>query len=158
MPRACYEIGLRLHWLWKRLPERNMKKPHWSKRAVIKYTLLQIPGVFLVILVLILARRWWEYPIWLAWVTLIVWIAKDIVLFPFVWRSYDTHRPGDPHSMIGMRGKAEERLAPSGYVRVRGELWLAEVVRGGEPIEKGQKLRVKEMNGLTLIVIPESDE
>jgi len=41
--------------------------------------------------------------------------------------------------MIGLRGITEDRLAPSGYVRVHGELWQAEVVQNSPPIEKGEK-------------------
>jgi membrane-bound ClpP family serine protease len=44
--------------------------------------------------------------------------------------------------MIGLRGITEDRLAPSGYVRVHGELWQAEVVQNSPPIEKGESVRV----------------
>jgi membrane-bound serine protease (ClpP class) len=54
--------------------------------------------------------------------------------------------------MIGERGFAKERLAPKGYVRVRGELWRAETINGGPPIERGQSVKIVKMDGLTLFV------
>ena len=73
-------------------------------------------------------------------------------MFPFVWRAYDRDGRGDGHEMVGMRGTAMERLDPSGYVRVRGELWQAEVMGGCPPIDEGQGVRVRGIHGLTLLV------
>ena len=134
------------------------KRPGWSTRVVLKYALLQVPGIAVLVLSLILVRRWVDVPSWIAWVIVALWIAKDVVLFPFVWRAYDRGRPGDPLSMIGQRGITEDRLNPSGYAKVRGELWQVEVKGGGPPIEKGEAVRVSEINGLTLIVQPDMKE
>ncbi|NIO09412.1 MAG: nodulation protein NfeD, partial [Deltaproteobacteria bacterium] len=66
---------------------------------------------------------------------------KDVVMFPFVWRYYDRpNRSGNVNSMVGVQGIVEERLAPSGYVRVHGELWQAEVVGGGPVIGRGERV------------------
>jgi membrane protein implicated in regulation of membrane protease activity len=54
--------------------------------------------------------------------------------------------------MVGRHGIAQQTLAPSGYVRVGGELWLAEVVGDEGSIEKGERIRVREVNGLKLLV------
>jgi len=54
--------------------------------------------------------------------------------------------------MIGAIGIAEEKLNPSGYIRVRGELWKAEVVGNARPIERGDGVRIQETRGLTLLV------
>ena len=54
--------------------------------------------------------------------------------------------------MIGRRGIVENRLAPSGYVHVRGELWQAEAVENSLPIEKGESVRIYGNRGLTLLV------
>ncbi len=59
--------------------------------------------------------------------------------------------------MVGARGVAEDRLAPSGYIRVRGELWQTEVMGGDPPIEKGASVRVREVSGLTLLVQPDDE-
>jgi len=132
-----------------------MKKPGWSSRVLVKYALLQIPSVVLLVFVLVFIRRWVDLSAWLIWGIVILWVAKDIILFPFVWRAYDSKAPGSAHSMVGVRGIAEERLDSSGYARVRGELWQVEV-RGGTPVEKGEAVRVQGIRGLTLIVEPEN--
>jgi membrane-bound serine protease (ClpP class) len=57
--------------------------------------------------------------------------------------------------LINSSGVAETDLAPSGKVLVHGELWNA---RARQRIEKGTQVRVKEVEGLTLVVesVPES--
>ena len=74
------------------------------------------------------------------------------MLFPFVWQAYDWDRPGRSRSMVGERGIAKERLSPSGYVQVHGELWRAEKMGDGPPIEAGQPVQIIKMEGLTLFV------
>jgi membrane protein implicated in regulation of membrane protease activity len=128
-----------------------------SARVVIKYTLLQIPAAILLILVLAEICRRVDLPSWLFWIIIIGWIAKDVLLFPLVWRSYDSKRDEGTHPMKGGRGIAVERLAPTGYVRVGGELWKGRLSEGVFSIEKGQKVNVKEIRGLTVIVEPEDE-
>jgi membrane-bound serine protease (ClpP class) len=118
----------------------------------LRYILLNIPGLVAVILILIIIQHWVVLPVWLFWSIIGFWIVKDVVLFPFVWRAYDWERSGRSRSMIGERGIAKERLAPRGYVQVHGELWRAEVINGGTPIERGQSVKIVQMDGLTLFV------
>lgn len=127
-----------------------------SRPIYLRYILLNIPGLVAVILILIIIQRWIVLPVWLFWSVIGFWIVKDAVLFPFVWRAYDWDRPGRSRSMIGERGIAKERLAPSGYVQVHGELWRAEKLGEESTIEKGQAVRIIKIEGLTLFVVPES--
>jgi len=60
--------------------------------------------------------------------------------------------------MVGAQGIAKERLAPSGYVQVRGELWKAELMEGSPPLEKGDRVRVEGVRGLRLVVQPSGEE
>ncbi len=60
--------------------------------------------------------------------------------------------------MRGARGIAKERLAPSGYVFVRGELWKAVLMKGSPPIEEGEGVLVHAKEGLTLVVQPDKGE
>ena len=133
----------------------DLKTRPWSARVVVKYVLLQIPAAAVLIIIVILVRTWYDYPPWAGWAIVALWIAKDTILFPFVWRSYDSSAPDDAMSMVGKQGIAEEPLSPRGYVRVRGELWKAEVARGEPPIAKGEPVRVREVRGLTLKVAPD---
>jgi membrane protein implicated in regulation of membrane protease activity len=129
-----------------------MKRPAWPVQVVIKYALFQIPGIVLLILILILVRRWVDFSPWFFWGSVFIWIVKDAVLFPFVWRAYDWSRLKDVHSLVGTEGIVEERLASSGYIRVHGELWQAEMTREGPPIEKGEFVRIQGIRGLVLLV------
>lgn len=131
---------------------KEKKEARCSGRVALKYVLLQVPELVGLVLLLILVQQWVDLPGWLVWTICGGWVLKDVVLFPFVWRAYDSRLPGRSHAMIGHRGVAEERLAPSGYIRVRGELWRAVVKGGGPAVEKGEAVRVFEMRGLTLVV------
>ena len=128
-----------------------------DRRVIIKYTLLQVPMAVFIVVVMILAHRWFSIPVWICWMIVIGWVIKDIVLFPFVWRSYSVQRGESPFSMTGEKGIAEERLDPSGRIRIRGELWQGRVLEGTSPVERGQSVRVCEIRGLTLIVKPDND-
>jgi membrane protein implicated in regulation of membrane protease activity len=116
---------------------KSAKRPY---HILLKYTLLQIPALALII------------PTSVVWGIPILWVLKDIILFPLTWRSYESYSRHDPHPMVGRHGIAQQTLAPSGYVRVGGELWLAEVVGNEGSIEKGERIRVREVNGLKLLV------
>jgi membrane protein implicated in regulation of membrane protease activity len=129
-----------------------------SARTVVRYGLLQLPGLALLVLFLVLAQRWFDIPSWLAWGFLALWVAKDAALYPFVRRSYDRDQPRDMNPMLGAHGIARDRLAPSGYILVHGELWQAEVTEGSPPIEKGKGALVRGTRGLTLIVEPDNEE
>ncbi|MGD1156253.1 MAG: nodulation protein NfeD [Terriglobia bacterium] len=53
--------------------------------------------------------------------------------------------------MIGALGVAQTDLAPGGKIWIHGELWEA---RAAERISQGTRVRVREMEGLTLVVEP----
>jgi len=132
-----------------------MGKRRWSRRVVIKYSLLQLPALVFLALILHLIQLWVQMPAWLIWGMVGLWVVKDVMLFPFVWRSYDQNRLADANSMVGLHGIAKNSLTPSGYVEVHGELWRAEVMQGSPFVESGGGVRVKEIRGLTLIVQPD---
>ena len=132
-----------------------MAKHPWAPRVIWRYTLLQLPGLALVIIITILACRYINIPRLYAWGIVILWAAKDLVLFPFVWRAYDTDRQDHANTMIGARGMAKDRLSPAGNVFVRGELWRGEIEKGYPSIEAGTSVRVEGIRSLTLLVRPD---
>ena len=132
----------------------GLKLKQIPKSIYIRYILLNIPGLAAVILILIIIQHWIALPVWLFLSITAVWVVKDMVLFPFVWRAYDSGIAGRSRSMVGERGIARERLAPAGYVLVRGELWRAEIIDDGPPVEMGQPVKIVKMDGLTLFVEP----
>ena len=133
-------------------------KRRWPARVLIKYSLLQLPLLVLLLVALFFIRQWVDIPLWLIWGLVAFLVVKDVIMFPRVWRSYDQSRPGDPTSIIGMRGIAKDRLAPTGYIQVRSELWRAEVMEGCSPIADGKGVLVVGIEGLTLIVRPEDED
>jgi len=130
----------------------SIKLKQIPKPIYLRYILLNIPGLAAVILILIIIQHWVVLPGWLFWSIIVFWVVKDALLFPFVWRAYDWERPGKSRSMVGERGIAKERLAPAGYVQVRGELWRAVIIDDGPAIEMGQSVKIVKMDGLTLFV------
>jgi len=116
--------------------------------------LLNIPELAAVVLILVIIEHWVALPIWLFWSIIGFWIVKDALLFPFIWRAYDWNRSEQSGSLIGAQGIAKQRLIPCGYVQIHGELWRAEKLGEGPPIEAGQAVRVEKMEGLTVFVAP----
>jgi membrane-bound serine protease (ClpP class) len=102
--------------------------------------------------------QWWvNIPMWLLWTIVLLSVAKDVIMFPIVWRAYDKDCANNANALIGSLGTSTEHLSPNGHIRVRGELWRAEVVNADLSINKGETVRVLGLRGLTLIVELEED-
>ena len=155
-----FDLDLFIGSYYKRLAEQSSKKKRfwsverksWSARVVLRYALLQIPFTALVLVILIWLRKWLDLPLWFICGLVGFLVIKDIALFPFVWRAYDPDSPTLTNRMEGARGIAINDLHPSGYVEVGAERWQAEVVEGSPFIKRGQRVKVREIRGLTLLV------
>lgn len=123
----------------------------WTGRILLKYVLIQLPEIAVLVLLLVIVGEWIEIAAWLHWGLVGLWVAKDVILYPFVWRAYEWGSEKETSPMVGLCGIAKERLNPSGYVFVHGELWKARVVEDGF-IDKGENVLVKGSRGLTLHV------
>ena len=55
--------------------------------------------------------------------------------------------------LVGERAEVIEACAPTGRVRVRGEIWKARCESAAEP---GDTVRIAAVDGLTLVVEPEA--
>jgi hypothetical protein len=71
-----------------------MKKAGWTVRILVRYILLQIPGTALLVLILIQLSNRFDLPVWSVWGLIAISVAKDVILFPFVWSAYDWDRQG----------------------------------------------------------------
>ncbi len=132
-----------------------VKETCMKGRVILRYTILQALGLFVFVAALLFVRTWLiSFPLWLFWLLIVLWVAKDVALYPLVWKSYDTGSCREPGPPVGVSGVARERLDPSGYIEVGGELWKAEVPEGSGAVEKGRKVRVTGRMGLTLFVEP----
>lgn len=124
----------------------------WSRQAVVRYVLLQIPAALLAGLALALIHRWTGLSAWIAWLLLGLWVAKDVVLFFFVWPAYEGGRKADDAFLQGAQAVARDRLDPSGTVRLHGQIWKARVDEGSSPVEPGEMVTVLGREGLRLRV------
>ena len=136
----------------------SIKERMWSTKILVKYALIQMPAIVILVASLVLIRQWINLPLYLILGIVALWVAKDIILYPLTWRAYDWDRSGDMNAMVGEWAIANERLSPTGYVRVHGELWRANIMEHGLPVEKGEAVRIQGIRGLTLLVQPDIEE
>jgi membrane protein implicated in regulation of membrane protease activity len=132
---------------------RNIGAP---ARTAIKYVLVQIPSALLLLVILLLLRHWFALSRWLIWTIFALWVAKDVALYPFLRRAYEPSDASAFGNLQGACGVARERLAPTGYIFIRGELWQAEV-QGSETVEVGEEVVVRGRRGLVLLVAPDGN-
>ncbi|MCC5858829.1 MAG: NfeD family protein [Ectothiorhodospiraceae bacterium] len=121
--------------------------------TLIRYTLLQIPG-----LVLAAALLWWGVSLgWLrlhaALVLFLLWLLKDILLYPLYRPALERRVPHGARALVGRSATVSVGLNPVGRVRVASESWRARC-RGGEPVPAGRRVRVVDARDLMLIVEP----
>ena len=87
---------------------------------------------------------------------LIVTVTVITVLFVFTLISMAVRQRKKPvvsgrEQMIGDVGEATADFSGMGNVHIHGELWSA---RSDQPVRKGQRVKVRELDGLTLVVEP----
>ena len=157
--RPCDLIGnaMKKKGFQEKTESNEPNSPASPGRVILRYTLFQIPSLVILILSLVIIRTWFNLPGWLAGLCISVWILKDIILFPFVWRTYDPEPGRHSKRMIGKQARVVERLAPHGYVELHGELWRAMVQQEESPVEKYATVRVLDVKGLTLLVESEAE-
>lgn len=134
-----------------------MTRERPSRATLTKYILLQLPGLALLLVILLVLDHWLQLSSPLFWGIVLLWIAKDALLFPLVWKSYQaTPTPGH-HPLIGQSAETVEPLSPTGYARIAGELWACRLESGGE-LPPGRRVIVTGFDGLTLRVRPFHEE
>jgi membrane-bound serine protease (ClpP class) len=117
-----------------------------------KYLLLQIPGWLITATVVTVLWRWQLFPGWLALLCFSLWLIIDLVLYPLLRRAYENSAPTGSAALIGARGVAQGDLNPSGYVRVRGELWLATAVPADRVVAAGTEVTIVNAERMKLFV------
>ena len=116
-----------------------------------RYTAFQVPGWIIAAGGGWWAHRWLELPVWLSAGVLVVWVIKDIALYPFLRFAYETDDRLPIERLVAMRGKTMAALSPKGYVRVRGELWRARA-ENERAIAPGQPIEITDIDGTMLVV------
>src|SRR5262249_33076044 len=121
---------------------------------LLRYTLLQIPGLALVALVALALWRFAGMPGWGVALAVGLWALKGGGVDPW-GRSACAGAEGSATArLVGQLGVARQMLAPRGYVALGSELWRAEVEPGAAAIAAGHAVRVVGARQLTLIVAP----
>ncbi|MDZ7760871.1 MAG: NfeD family protein [Desulfovermiculus sp.] len=128
-----------------------MIKTGWSRRAVITYILLQLPGILLVGLALLVIHAQFDLPARVGWLIFSLWVVKDATLFFFLWPAYD-HQSRDVYSLVGHKALAATDIGPQGRVRLHGQTWPAQAESPSSPIPAGTWVEVLDRKGLVLIV------
>ncbi|CAN5745857.1 hypothetical protein BH24ACI5_BH24ACI5_03800 [soil metagenome] len=93
-------------------------------------------------------------PAWVGVMLAVTMVAKDVVSYRSM-RRYYTPEPAE-RRLVDHGALVVTRLSPQGMVRVRGELWQARII-SGEPVPEGAIVRVRDVQGLLLIVESASD-
>ena len=120
-------------------------------RVYLKYCFLQIPALALISILLFLLNRYLALPLSVICVIISLWILKDIFMFPFVWRSYDSAPENILSRMVGKSGTVYQQLDPEGYVQIGIERWKARSDNNAI-IEKDEKVTIQHIDGLILTV------
>jgi membrane-bound ClpP family serine protease len=134
------------------LPEPPRRSP------LARYLTAQVPGWIIVAIGAMVASSYGA-DARLAWTIAGAWVFKDLVAYPFVRRSYERGRAAT-EALVGEVGLVRDKLAPGGWVTIRGEVWRAELddgAAGAGPVPAGRKVRVRSVDGRTLRVVPEHD-
>ena len=123
-----------------------------NKKILIKYILLEIPDLAILLILLSVLSKFFNISTCLMITIIFIWIAKDIILFPKVWKAYDSNNPSPIEQLIGMEGIVMHPPNPVGYIKVKGELWKAEIRNHKYPVSKGDEIKVCAVKGTTLII------
>jgi len=68
----------------------------------------------------------------------------------------DTPVRTGPEELIGSAAEARSAIGEEGQVWLQGTMWSARLADGAEPVQMGDRVRVEAVDGLTLVVRPES--
>jgi len=123
-------------------------------KVYLRYALLNLPGAIVLAGILLIVRSYLHLPGWAIAAVVAAWVLKDVILFPFIWRSYDWDRPGLSRTMTESIGVVKQVLSPKGFVQINGELWKAEAIDSEKVIDRGATVRVVRRIGLTVQVAP----
>jgi len=127
------------------------------RSTLLRYWLFQLPGALAVAGLLVMLVHWWDLAPRLACLFMALWVLKDLALYRFVRKAYEPRSGGGADALIGALATTRDRLEPEGYVLVGHELWRARLREG--VVEKGARVRVLAVRGLTLVVeVAESEE
>lgn len=122
-------------------------------RVLLRYWLLQIPGILLVSVALLLLWRNEIVGTATASAALALWLLKDLALYPLYRFALRPPAPTGAQALVGQLATARTEIAERGIVRIGGELWQART-RDGTGVRAGARVEVVAAHGLWLTVEP----
>jgi membrane-bound ClpP family serine protease len=114
------------------------------------YLLASAADWLLLSLLCVGAVRWLGLAAWVPIPVVALWIIKDVLMYPAMRRYYEPE-PAD-RRIVGAEGEALSPIDQRGFVRVRGEIWQAQVMPGRRSVAQGRQVRVCDVEGLRLRV------
>lgn len=123
-----------------------------TSSTFVRYLAFQAPGTIVLGAALAAAVHYDLVAATMAGGLLLLWIVKDLALYPLLKRAYEPSGHGYPSRLVGRHARAREDLAPRGYVAVGGELWRAEVTGGDGAIAAGETVVITGAVGARLLV------
>jgi len=91
-----------------------------------------------------------QIPLWGLIALMAAWSAISIFIYRAGSRALRRKPVLGLPAMIGSKGKAISPLAPSGFIRIRGELWDA--ISSDDRIDTGEEVTIVGQDGLKLVV------
>ena len=127
-----------------------------KSETVLNYTIYAIIGTLLEMIILV-AVVLWVFPLFnihisglgLAILAAIL-LAFDIFTYTMGRRALSRTLLYGPEMLMGYTGVVIQTINPSGFVKVRGELWKAV---SNAKLEPGQEIVVTGINGMKLLVV-----
>ncbi len=136
-----------------------MQEPQRGEAWVMaKYALFQLPELLLAGVALFAFMHWFGLSERIAGLLLVLWVLKDIALYPRLRVAYQSGGGEMEERLLGATGVSRERLDPVGYVTVGSESWRAEVAPEHAPVDRGERVYVRGVRDLTLLVEPDRTE
>jgi membrane protein implicated in regulation of membrane protease activity len=123
-----------------------------------KYLFFEIPQWLLLAFILWVLAETTDLPVWAAQGFFVIWVVKDLALFPLVRNAYENDAKTGTEQLIGAKATTQERLDPEGFVSIHGVLWKARAEPADQPINRDSVVTVCAARGLTLIVREENRE
>jgi membrane-bound ClpP family serine protease len=119
----------------------------------VRYLLLESPGWLLAGVIAGVARQWLGISVEVAVTFVVIWVAKDLLLYPWLKDALAGDAPTPAEKLVGETAVVVEALAPRGIVRLGSELWRAEATPREASIARDRTVRVEAVRGLTLKVV-----
>jgi membrane protein implicated in regulation of membrane protease activity len=119
--------------------------------VLLRYVLLQIPGILLVSVAVIVLWRNDLIGTSTAAAALALWVLKDMALYPLYRSALRPPPPTGIDALVGQVATAHTEIAESGLVGVRGELWQARA-ESGRRICSGARVEITAARGMRVTV------